>query len=141
MEVMSPPNSLQLSDSIAHGSAFMKTAGDRYENEAAEMIRAEGMLILSRNFFAKTGEIDIIALDAKYLVFIEVRARSNPHFLSAAASVDRRKQLRILRTAQVFRQRNKQLAHLPCRFDVIAFETRQSNQNDTHRWIRSAFTA
>ncbi|MFT5709935.1 MAG: putative endonuclease [Halioglobus sp.] len=119
----------------------MKMVGDQYENEAAKMISAKGMRILSRNFLAKTGEIDIIALDGEYLVFIEVRARSNPHFLSAAASVDRRKQLKILRTAQVFRQRNKQLAHLPCRFDVIAFEARQSNHNDTHRWIRSAFTA
>lgn len=119
----------------------MKTAGDRYENEAAKMISAEGLLILSRNFFAKTGEIDIIALDAGYLVFIEVRARSNPRFLSAASSVDRRKQLKILRTAQAFLQRNRQLAHLPCRFDVIAFEARQSNHKDTHRWIRSAFTA
>ena len=119
----------------------MKTVGDRYENKAAEMISAEGLLILSRNFSAKTGEIDIIALDAQSLVFIEVRARSNPYFLSAAASVDRRKQLKILRTAQVFRQRNQQLAHLPCRFDVIAFEARQSRHNHTHRWIRSAFTA
>jgi len=119
----------------------MKIAGDRYENEAAEIVSAKGMRILSRNYFAKTGEIDIIALDGGYLVFIEVRARSNPHFLSAAASVDRRKQLKILRTAQIFCQRNKQLAHLPCRFDVIAFETRQSSHNDTHRWIRSAFTA
>jgi putative endonuclease len=119
----------------------MKTVGDRYENEAAEMISAEGLLILSRNFSAKTGEIDIIALDAQSLVFIEVRARSNPYFLSAAASVDKRKQLKILRTAQVFRQRNQQLAHLPCRFDVITFEARQSRHNDTHRWIRSAFTA
>ncbi len=119
----------------------MKTVGDRYEDKAAVIISTEGLLILSRNFFAKTGEIDIIALDAQYLVFIEVRARSNPYFLSAAASVDRRKQLKILRTAQIFRQRNKQLAHLPCRFDVIAFEARQSKHNDTHRWIRSAFTA
>lgn len=119
----------------------MKTVGNQYEDEAAEIIRAEGLLILSRNFFAKTGEIDIIALDAEYLVFIEVRARSNPHFLSAAASVDRRKQLKLLKTAEVFRQRNKQLAHLPCRFDVIAFETRQSSHSKTHRWIRSAFTA
>jgi len=119
----------------------MKTAGNRYESEATEMLIANGMHILSRNYYAKTGEIDIIALDGEYLVFIEVRSRSNPHFLSAAGSVDRRKQLKILRTAQIFRQRNKQLAHLPCRFDVIAFESRQSGNKDTHRWIRSAFTA
>jgi len=115
--------------------------GDEFETTAATMVCQQGLHILTRNFSAKTGEIDIIARDGGYLVFLEVRARSNPHFLSAAASVDRRKQLRIVRTAQVFLQRNKQWAHLPCRFDVIAFEPRQSNLKVPVQWIRSAFTA
>ncbi len=115
--------------------------GDEFEATAAAMVCQQGLDILARNFSAKTGEIDIIARDGDYLVFLEVRARSNPHFLSAAASVDRRKQLRIIRTAQVFLKRNRQWAHLPCRFDVIAFEPRQSNLNVPGQWIRSAFTA
>ncbi len=120
----------------------MKNTGDKYENTAREIIGKQGLQILAQNFSAKTGEIDIIALDKNYLVFIEVRARSNPYFLSAAASVDRRKQQRIIRTAQVFLQRNKHLARLPCRFDVIAFDVGQPDQNETgSRWIRSAFTA
>jgi len=119
----------------------MKVTGDKYENTATEIIGKQGLRVLARNFSAKTGEIDIIALDNKQLVFIEVRARSNPFFLSAAASVDRKKQLRIIRTAQVYLQRNRQLAHLPCRFDVIAFKTGQSDQSEADsQWIRSAFT-
>lgn len=119
----------------------MKKTGDVFENAAAEIICRQGLRILARNFSARTGEIDIIARDKNTLVFLEVRARSNPHFLSAAASVDRRKQRRLVRTAQLFLQRNKQWAHLPCRFDVIAFEPRQSSLDRTGRWIRSAFTA
>jgi len=119
----------------------MKKTGDRFENAAAELISRRGLRILARNFSAKTGEIDIIALDDNHLVFVEVRARSNPYFLSAAASVDRKKQQRILRTAQFFLQRNRQWAHLPCRFDVIAYEPRQSTVDETACWIRSAFTA
>ena len=126
--------------SSAQGSARMNI-GDKFENAAAELICRRGLRIVARNFSAKTGEIDIIALDGSTLVFFEVRARSNPYFLSAAASVDRRKQRRILRTAQVFLQRNRQWANFPCRFDVIAFEPRQSNLDKTGRWIRSAFTA
>jgi len=118
----------------------MKKTGDEYENTAAELVSSQGLRILARNFSAKTGEIDIIALDEKYLVFIEVRARNNPFFLSAAASVDRKKQLRIIRTAQVYLQRNKNLTQLPCRFDVIAFEPGSSNHRQG-QWIRSAFTA
>ncbi len=123
--------------------------GNRFEDSAAELIDGRGLRIVCRNFSAKTGEIDIIALDGNTLVFFEVRARSNPYFRSAAASVDQRKQRRIVRTAQLFLQRNRQWAHLPCRFDVIAYEPRQSNLdanfdtnfNETGQWIRSAFTA
>ena len=118
----------------------MKTNGARFENAATELICQQGLRIIARNFSARTGEIDIIALDENTLVFIEVRARSNPYFLSAAASVDRRKQQRIIRTAQIFLQRNKQLSNLPCRFDVIAFEPRQSTPETSSQWIRSAFT-
>ena len=135
------PNRLQWPHASAPGSAKMKSTGDKYENAAAAMICDQGLHILARNFSAKTGEIDIIALDGEYLVFLEVRARSNPYYLSAAASVDRRKQGRILRTAQIFLQRYKQWAHLPCRFDVIAFEPRQSGSGLSSNWIRSAFTA
>ncbi len=119
----------------------MKTSGAHYEAEAAELVCHQGLRILARNYSAKTGEIDIIALEGNTLVFLEVRARSNPYFLSAAASVDKRKQGRICRTAQVFLQRNRQWAHLPCRFDVIAFEPRQSPHDGAVQWIRAAFTA
>ena len=99
------------------------------------------MQVLLRNFRGKTGEIDIIARDRDHLVFLEVRARRNRAFNSAAGSVDRRKQQRILRTAQLFLQRNPALAGLPCRFDVIAFEPRQSGEDLEIRWIPGAFTA
>jgi putative endonuclease len=119
----------------------MKTTGAHYEAEAAKLVCQQGLRILARNYSAKTGEIDIIALEGNTLVFLEVRARSNPYFLSAAASVDKRKQRRICRTAQLFLQRNRQWAHLPCRFDVIAFEPRQSPHDRAGQWIRAAFTA
>ncbi len=99
------------------------------------------MRLLARNFRGKTGEIDIIARDREYLVFLEVRARSNQKFSTAAGSVDRRKQQRILRTAQLFLQRHPELARLPCRFDVIAFEPRQSSNSLDIHWIPGAFTA
>jgi putative endonuclease len=119
----------------------MKSIGNRFEDVAAELIIRQGLRILARNFSAKTGEIVFIALDNNSLVFVEVRARSNPYFLSAAASVDPRKQRRIIRTAQLYLQRNHQWSNLPCRFDVIAFEPPQSTLEETGHWIRSAFTA
>jgi putative endonuclease len=45
-----------------------------------------------------------------------------------------------MRTAQLFLQRHPELARLPCRFDVIAFEPRQSRDGLAIRWIPAAFT-
>jgi putative endonuclease len=119
----------------------MKSIGDHYETRAQHWLQDQGMQLLARNFRGKTGEIDIVAQDGDYLVFLEVRARSNHYYASAAASVDRRKQQRILRTAQLFLQRHPKWASMPCRFDVIAFEPPQSATSGDIRWIRSAFTA
>lgn len=114
--------------------------GEDYERRAAHLLVSSGLRIVARNFRARTGEVDIIALHGEVLVFVEVRARSNPAFTSAAASVDRRKQRRLYNTAQGFLQRHPQWRERPCRFDVIAFEPRQSATGLTPNWIRGAFT-
>lgn len=119
----------------------MKTLGDNYEDSAAAFLENGGLQLLERNFSGKTGEIDIVARDGEQLVFIEVRARTNRYFDSAAGSVDMRKQQRIIRTAQLFLQRRPQWANYPCRFDVITFDPPQSGSLPRIRWIRGAFTA
>lgn len=119
----------------------MQTQGRHYEDTAADWLCEQGWQLLQRNFRCKVGEIDIIALDGEHLVFIEVRSRSNPRFASAAASVDRRKQQKLLRAASVFLQRHACWQSKPCRFDVLAFDPRQSTPGAAPRWIRAAFSA
>ncbi len=120
-------------DSASRGQAF--------ERQATEWLVSQGCRILARNVRYKVGEIDIIALHRDVVVFAEVRKRSNARFAGAAASVDRRKQLRLLRAASLFLQSNPRWAEWPCRFDVLAFEPRQSAADSQPRWIRGAFTA
>ncbi len=119
----------------------MKVLGDYYEDKAVTLLENRGLRLLERNFSGKTGEIDMIAQEGDQLVFVEVRARSNRFFESAAGSVNTRKQQRIIRTAQLFLQRRPHLAHMPCRFDVIAFEPPQFGTCPRIHWIRGAFTA
>src|SRR3954447_2331273 len=52
-----------------------RARGSIGEQAAAEMLRALGYEIVERNFRTKYGELDIIAIDRKTLVFCEVRAR------------------------------------------------------------------
>ncbi len=118
----------------------MRKTGEQFEHLATRWLQARGLRPLQSNFRCRAGEIDLIAVDGNSLVFVEVRARSNPRFASAAASVDRRKQQRLLRAAQFFLQRHPHLAQMPCRFDVVAIEPRQSPAQHGIRWIRGAFT-
>ena len=117
----------------------MRARGDRFEAKAADWLLHKGQRLIRRNYRARTGEIDLVMLEGDCLVFVEVRARGHAGFGGAAVTVDRRKQQRIFRTAQAFLQENPHYAHLPCRFDVLAFEPRQSPGNQDINWIKGAF--
>ena len=105
--------------------------GNQAESAAAEQLERAGLVILTRNYRVKSGEIDIVARDGDTLVFIEVRKRRNDHYGGAGASIDWRKRERLVRAAQHY------LLHLhptpPCRFDAILVTGTNSE------WIRDAF--
>ena len=119
----------------------MHPRGQPFEEEAQRLLQCHGLSILERNYSARTGEIDIIATEGNVLVFVEVRARSHQRFGGAAYSIDNRKQKRIILTAQHYLQRNNRSEDRRCRFDVIAFEPRQSDAGRPVHWFRGAFTA
>lgn len=89
---------------------------------------------MARNYHCKGGEIDLIMQQQRALVFVEVRFRKSAAFGSAAASVTRSKQQKIITAAQHFLMDNSKLANLPCRFDVVAITAGQIE------WIENAFT-
>ncbi|MDE5616209.1 MAG: YraN family protein [Clostridia bacterium] len=95
-----------------------KKAGIEGENTAIEYLKKKGYRILERNFTSKTGEIDIIAQDKNYLVFVEVKSRDNLKFGYPVESVTLNKARKIVRTAEcylLYRKRQNSL----CRFDII----------------------
>ncbi|MDE6189903.1 MAG: YraN family protein [Clostridia bacterium] len=95
-----------------------KEAGIEGENTAVKYLKKSGYKILERNFSVKTGEIDIIAQDKNYIVFVEVKARESLKFGSPIESVTRQKVRSIVRTAQCYLRR-KNMNNAYCRFDVI----------------------
>ena len=118
----------------------MRDIGDDFEQQAADWLERKGWRLLARNFRTPMGELDIVALDGRSLVFVEVKARSGSRFAGAAAAVDRSKQRKLLRAARAFLQRRPALKNHRCRFDVIAFEPRQSQPGHRLNWIRAAFS-
>lgn len=71
------------------------------------------------------------------LVFVEVRCRTSGIYGSPAATVDRRKQAKILNTARASLAKHTEYNDLPVRFDVVAVTRR--NYSPKILWIRDAF--
>ena len=112
--------------------------GQAAENVAADFLRAQGLDILERNYLRRMGELDIVARDRDVLVIAEVRTRSSDRYGGAAASVDPRKQQRLIRTASQLLQQRKDLAQLRVRFDVVVVSEMEAGCGRVE-WIRHAF--
>jgi len=107
--------------------------GEEAEKLAARFLADRGLGIVARNYRTRMGEVDIVARDGPALVFVEVRARSWGAYGGAAASVDFRKQRRIVAAARHYLARLR--AEPPCRFDVLVIQ----GPHGAPAWIRGAF--
>jgi len=107
-------------------SLLAKLLGKSGEDRAAKFLTKSGYRILERNYKTKTGEIDLIALHEGTIVFIEVKTRSNDLFGAPELAVNRRKQIRMIKTALGYIQR-KEFHQVPCRFDVVAINNADEN--------------
>ena len=87
------------------------------ESLAADFLRKKHYKLIATNYRCKFGEIDLIACDNKFLVFVEVKLRKSANFAAAAEFVDYHKQNRLRSTAQMYLSQNP--THLQPRFDVI----------------------
>jgi putative endonuclease len=106
--------------------------GESAEQQAYQFLLKKGLKLVARNFRCKQGELDLIMLDKETLVIVEVRFRQTDKYGSAAESVTRGKQLRIIAATQVYL--SKQKINKPLRFDVVAL-----SGNGKVDWIQNAF--
>ena len=96
------------------------------ERLAADYLIEQGYLILDRNVRTKYGEIDLIASKDKVTVFIEVKTRRSTALGFPEISVDRKKQKKLVETAQAFIQEKPDLGDA-WRIDVIAIRYLQTS--------------
>ena len=93
---------------------------------AAEYLRKKHYKIVTAGYRCRFGEIDLIVMNRKYLVFVEVKTRKNSDFAGAREYVDRNKQDRIRVTASVYLSQNP--TNLQPRFDVVEVYAPQGEQ-------------
>jgi putative endonuclease len=96
-----------------------RSVGSQFEQIAVQYLIERGYILLERNFQCRTGEIDIIAKEKGYLVFIEVKYRANTVMGLPQEAIDTRKMKKITRTAQYYMLKNHIASDTPCRFDVV----------------------
>ena len=95
------------------------------EDYAADLLIQKGYQIIERNYHSRFGEIDIIAKNKNYLVFIEVKTRDENYSVSPLEAVTVGKQKKLYKTALLYLQSHQ--TGLQPRFDVIGIITNNNN--------------
>lgn len=114
--------------------------GAEGEKRVANYLREKGFSVIKRNYVCRYGEIDIIAENGEYLLFVEVKTRKQGSMLSGAEAVDAFKQNRIMLTANDYIAKT-QTEKQP-RFDiaeVVTYEKSDGNTGYKLRYIENAF--
>jgi putative endonuclease len=107
------------------------------EQLALEFLKGQGLQILERNYRIPGGEIDLIARDRDWLVFLEVKTRRSDYFGLPCEAVGLRKQARIIKATQHFLQKHR-MADEWLRFDVLGILLKVGKKADI-QWIKDAF--
>jgi putative endonuclease len=126
-------------DCVLHSRAPQASAGEgeHAERLAEQHLIKHGARILARNARYKGGEIDLIALHAGCVIFVEVRLRKGDDFGGAAASITPAKQRRIVLAAKHWLQgAGRGYRSHPCRFDAMLLDTLDGMQLE---WLQAAF--
>lgn len=108
--------------------------GAEGERIAEQYLITQGLRPITRNYRCRVGELDLVMRQGNVLVFVEVRLRRHRGFGGAVASVDPRKQRRLVLAAQHYLQHAGWNG--PCRFDVIGLDGHAQAE-----WIKNAFDA
>ncbi len=110
-----------------------REVGSKKEDEAAKFLMLQGLKIKEHSFSCRFGEIDLIAADGAYTVFIEVKYRKTATSGHPEEAVDHKKARKISKTADYYRVIRHMKEDDLIRFDVVAIE------GDKITWHKNAF--
>jgi len=111
--------------------------GDFGEEQAAAHLALHGFACLAQNYHSRYGEIDLIASNDRWLLFVEVKTRRAGSMVSPREAVDARKQQRLTSTAEAYLAAHP--TQLQPRFDVVCVELNNAGICTGMEWIENAF--
>lgn len=116
---------------------YKKELGKIGEKVAEEFLKSQGYKILDTNFRCRLGEIDIIAVDNEYIVFIEVKTRRSFLYGFPVESINKKKKNALVKVAQTYLNL-KNLKDIDVRFDIVEVIIGEDNKRKI-RLIKNAF--
>jgi len=119
-------------------ASLTQSVGRCTESIARRHLESHGLKHVASNFHCRFGELDLVMLDRECLVFIEVRYRRPNRFACASATVDGRKQHKLIQTAEFFLARHRRYRNSAVRFDVVGIDGPNTSQYEI-QWLEDAF--
>ena len=113
--------------------------GRRSERAAARFLCGLGYRIVAANVADTEGELDLIAVDGRTLVIVEVRSTASDDLDRTSASVDDRKQRKVTGAALRFLKRKRLLDGVSVRYDIVVLSWPPSAREPVVRHIPHAF--
>lgn len=99
-----------------------KTIGYSGETIAAQFLKSKGYEILANNFTIRGGEIDVVALCGRTLVFVEVKTRTDESFGRGEESMNYFKRTRLHRTIERYLSQRGNPEDTDYRVDLVEIE-------------------
>ena len=112
--------------------------GKRGERAAEKFLKRLGYVIVARGERDRIGEVDLVAVDGRTVVFVEVKTRTSHDAGHPVEAIDSDKQRRMTRVALSYMKRHD-LLECSARFDVVAVTWPESAQRPTIEHFQNAF--
>ena len=116
-----------------------KSLGDRGEDGAAKFLKRQGFHILARSLDSPLGELDIVAVDGRTVVFVEVKTRRSDDAGRPSEAIDQRKEQRMTQAALAYLKSNR-LLNYSARFDVVAITWPNDARKPIIEHFKNAFS-
>jgi putative endonuclease len=112
--------------------------GHSGESLACRHLQAKGFEIVLRNFRCRSGEVDVVARDGAFTVFVEVKERHGQSHGEGFEAVTFGKRRRLIRAARIYAA-TRGLSDTPLRFDVVSIDWMEDAETPRIRHDEHAF--
>ena len=104
--------------------------GRQGEAIAEKFLKKKGFSVLVCNWQLNRHEVDIIAIDKEFLVFIEVKTRSNLKYGYPDEAVDFKKEKMLIEAAEMYLEKENLMYEV--RFDIVSVLKNESEEKIFH---------